>query len=93
MRHEVIVARLTIYLYLIVYSATLEDVMDRYQRAVSELRKFETQEILQFLETNSDDVLKLSMDYIASMSRSKSHLSTRSEHPEWFEGELVCPLF
>lgn len=61
--------------------------MAKYKKAVSELKKFEAQEILQFLETNGDEVLKLSMNYVTCLSKSKSHLSKRSEHPEWFQGE------
>ncbi len=68
------------------FTVSLNEAMERYLTAVEDLRRFQMEDIFKFLDNNSDDKLKLTWQYVASLSKSKSQFSSRTEHPEWFTG-------
>lgn len=71
------------------HSGSLQDAMQKYLAAVDELRKFHLEEILQFMQENSDEKLKLTWKFVSKLDQSKAHLSSIAEHPEWFNGQFT----
>lgn len=61
--------------------------MEKYLKAVWELKKFNSNEVFKFLESNKDEKIMLTWQYVSTLSASKSHLSSIKEHPEWFTGD------
>ena len=80
--------------YSLTSTVSLSEAMERYLTAVEDLRRFQTEDIFKFLDDNSHNKLKLTWQYVASLSKSKSQFSSRTEHPEWFTGNyLYVQLF
>lgn len=60
--------------------------MEKYLAAVHELQRFHSEQILSFMQENSDERLKLTWQYVTALEKGKTHLSSIKEHPEWFKG-------
>lgn len=67
--------------------------MERYLNALHDLQKFNSEEVVKFIENNMDEKLKLTWQYVTTLSSTKSHFSSISDHPEWFTGWLLFALF
>ena len=67
----------------------LQEAMDRYLKAIHDLQNFNSKEVIKFFEDNKDEKLKLTWQYVSTLSATKSHFSSISEHPEWFSGMLI----
>ena len=67
----------------------LQEAMDRYLKAIHDLQNFNSKEVVKFFEDNKDEKLKLTWQYVSTLSATKSHFSSISEHPEWFSGMLI----
>ncbi|KAI9556671.1 hypothetical protein GHT06_016461 [Daphnia sinensis] len=65
---------------------TLQKTMERYLSALHDLQKFNSEEVIKFIEDNKDEKLKLTWQYVTTLSSTKSHFSSISDHPEWFTG-------
>ncbi|XP_057374036.1 DNA fragmentation factor subunit beta-like isoform X2 [Daphnia carinata] len=67
-------------------SSSLQQTMERYLSALHDLQKFNSEEVVKFIEDNKDDKLKLTWQYVTTLTSTKSHFSSISDHPEWFTG-------
>lgn len=72
--------------FLILCSVSLQQTMERYLSAFYDLQNFNSEEVVKFFEDNKDEKLKVTWQYVTTLSSSKSHLSSISDHPEWFTG-------
>ena len=66
--------------------------MERYLKAIWDLQQFASEEVFKFLEHNKDEKLKLTWQYVSTLSNEKSQFSSISEHPEWFSGMFIICL-
>ena len=73
------------------YSGGLEDAMEKYMAAVQELQRFRAEQIIQFMQENNDEKLLLTWQFVSKLDKSKAHLSSFAEHPEWFNGIAANP--
>ena len=62
--------------------------MMKYLDAVRDLQNFHSDQIIKFMQDNSDEKLKLTWNYVSKLDKGKAHLSTITEHPEWFKGKF-----
>lgn len=79
--------------FLIFFSGSLQQTMERYLNALHDLQKFNSEEVVKFIENNMDEKLKLTWQYVTTLSSTKSHFSSISDHPEWFTGWLLFAFF
>lgn len=77
----------------LIYPGSLQQTMERYLNALHDLQKFNSEEVVKFIENNMDEKLKLTWQYVTTLSSTKTHFSSISDHPEWFTGWLVFALF
>ncbi|KAK4015666.1 hypothetical protein OUZ56_030643 [Daphnia magna] len=70
----------------LIYPGSLQQTMERYLNALHDLQKFNSEEVVKFIENNMDEKLKLTWQYVTTLSSTKSHFSSISDHPEWFTG-------
>ncbi|KZS12145.1 DNAation factor subunit beta [Daphnia magna] len=70
----------------LIYPGSLQQTMERYINALHDLQKFNSEEVVKFIENNMDEKLKLTWQYVTTLSSTKSHFSSISDHPEWFTG-------
>ncbi|XP_032788514.2 DNA fragmentation factor subunit beta [Daphnia magna] len=70
----------------LIYPGSLQQTMERYLNALHDLQKFNSEEVVMFIENNMDEKLKLTWQYVTTLSSTKSHFSSISDHPEWFTG-------
>ncbi len=61
--------------------------MERYLQAAEELQAFRLEEINQFILNSGGQRLEAAIRLVQSLSSNQTHLSSRQEHPEWFEGK------
>ena len=64
--------------------------MQNYIDALKNLEQQPQQEVYRYLNEN-DHIQKSNflVKWVATLTKSKSHLSLKSEHPEWFEGIVI----
>lgn len=70
----------------LIYPGSLQQTMERYLNALHDLQKFNSEEVVKFIENNMDEKLKLTWQYVTTLSSTKTHFSSISDHPEWFTG-------
>lgn len=60
--------------------------MEKYLKAIWDLQQFASDEIAKFFEQNKDEKFQLTWQFVSTLSKSKSHFSSITDHPEWFTG-------
>merc|ERR1712136_262764 len=65
----------------------LRAALQNYIDALKNLEQQPQQEVYRYLnENNHIQKSNFLVKWVATLTKSKSHLSLKSEHPEWFEG-------